>query len=107
MNEKLRAVLGDDGMTELEALLAAANAAPQAPTVDWIRGTLKSWSMWLGGILIALPDVLPLISPQLEQMLDADAYKRLMQGVGIIVILLRYKTRESVLEKGAKAPPVA
>jgi hypothetical protein len=100
MTQKLTAVLGEDGMNELKALLAEANAAPQSSGMDWVRGTLKSYTNWFGALLIGLPDLLPMISPQLQDMLDANAYKRIMQAAGIIVILLRFKTSQSVLEKG-------
>lgn len=96
-NEKLKAVLGDDGMNELSALLA-----PQIPAWRaWTMGVLKSKTAWFGAALVALPDLIPLLTPQLEQVLDANAYKRMMNVAGVVVILLRFVTSQSLKEKGA------
>jgi hypothetical protein len=98
-NEKLKSVLGEDGMTELSALLA-----PQIPAWRaWTMGVLKSKTAWFGAALVALPDLITVLAPQLEQMLDANSYKRLMNIAGIVVILLRFVTSQSLKEKGAAA----
>lgn len=97
---KLQAVLGDDGMSELEALLAQANAAPMVAWKAWAVGTLKSWTTWFGAGLLLLPDFLQQVAPQFEQALDANAYKRLMNVIGVIVIVLRFKTTQSLKDKG-------
>lgn len=96
-NEKLKAVLGEDGMGELAALLS-----PQVPVWRaWMMGVLKSKTAWFGAMMIAVPDLIPLLTPQLEQVLDANAYKRMMNIAGIVVILLRFATSQSLKEKGA------
>jgi hypothetical protein len=102
MNEKLQSVLGDDGMTELKALIATANAAPIAPWQDFLMGLVKSWQIRIALAIAALPELLPLISPELEQLMTAERYKHLMVGVGIVMVLLRFKTNQSLTDKGAK-----
>lgn len=66
---------------------------------QWLRGAVRSWMIWLGAVAFALPDLLPLISPQLEQLMDANAYKRTIQVLGILVIVLRVKTTTSLKDK--------
>lgn len=94
--DKLRAVLGEDGFAELQALLLPA---PTAGWQVWLKGTVKSWTVWFGVLLLGFPELLPALAPQLEQLLDASAYKRLMSWAGVIVILLRFKTNQSVKDK--------
>jgi hypothetical protein len=102
-DEKLIAVLGPDGYAELMAHVSASKPVPAAPSKPWdplIVGLLKSWTVWFGGILVALPQIIPLISPTLQQALSANAYKNVTTVVGIIVILLRFKTTQSLQAKG-------
>ena len=100
--KKLETLLGEDGMAELRELLAAQH--PQRTGMAaLLMGALKSWSVWLGGWAIALPELLPMISPYLDGMFSPDMYKRLMQIGGVLVILVRFKTTQS-LEKTGGAP---
>lgn len=97
MNEKLKSVLGEDGMAELSALLSP----PVSSWKTWLLGLAKSKTAWFGAAMIALPDLIPLLAPQFEQVLDANAYKRMMNISGMVVILLRFVTSQSLKEKGA------
>lgn len=65
----------------------------------WLKGALKSWTVWLGGFLVALPELLPLLDPAIKDMLDADTYRRVMQIAGIAVILVRFRTTQPLNEK--------
>ena len=76
--------------------------APTAWSV-WASGLLKSWTVWFGALLLALPDLLPALSPHLADMLSENIFKRTMNVAGIIVILLRMKTTQSLTDKGT--PP--
>lgn len=96
-NEKLKAVLGEDGMGELAALLSPPVPAWRA----WTVGVLKSKTVGFGTAMIVLPDLITALAPQLEQVLDANAYKRMMNIAGIVVIILRFVTNQSLKEKGA------
>lgn len=71
------------------------------PLESFLLGMLKSWTAWFGTLLIALPDLLPLVMPELEKLLTPTAFTRTTQIIGLIVILLRVKTTTSVIEKGA------
>jgi hypothetical protein len=100
-NEKLKAVLGDDGLAELIALIPQTTpAAPPTPWSMWIMGLVKSWTVWFGGLLLVLPDLLPALLPQLQETLSANTYKRVANVIGIIVIMLRFKTTQSLQVKG-------
>lgn len=66
---------------------------------QWLRGAVRSWTVRLGAVALALPDLLPLIAPQLELLLDANAYKRTLQVLGILVIVVRFKTTTSLKDK--------
>lgn len=93
----LKEKLGEDGYAELMGLLMA----PQ-PTVGikaWLRGAAKSWTAWLGALLIAAPEVLPALLPHFEELMTPDRYQRFVQIIGIAVILLRVKTTTSLKDK--------
>jgi hypothetical protein len=107
----LKTTLGPDGYAELLATLQQSQVATLAqarvvqpatatPMSPIITGILKSWTVWFGGILVALPQIIPLISPSLQQALSAHAYQNVTSVVGIIVILLRFKTTQSLQAKG-------
>jgi hypothetical protein len=69
----------------------------------WLYGTLQSWTNWFGAMMVALPDILPLVLPNIQALTDETTYKRIVQIAGVIVILLRYKTKTSILVKGTQA----
>jgi len=81
-----------------QAKLAQVRAENKIGAV--LRGAVKSWTVWLGGALVALPELVPLLTPHLQEMLDAESYKRLMQLFGIAVILVRFKTTQPLSTKG-------
>lgn len=83
-----------------ERLLAIPVREPESFGWQWIRGSFKSWSVWFGGALVALPVVLPDVIPILTDLLGPDASKRVVQVIGLVTILLRFKTKESIKEKG-------
>ena len=90
---------------ELKAKFAEYDAklAKQSTVVDelllWLKGSVKSWTNWFGVALIAAPDLIPQIAPNLQELLSPQHYKAAMQWVGILVILLRFKTTQSVKAK--------
>lgn len=70
--------------------------------MKWLKGSLKSLTIWFNGILLALLPLMEYLKdslPQLQEWLGADLYRT----VGLIVvignILLRYKTKKPVSEK--------
>lgn len=70
--------------------------------MKWLKGSLKSLTIWFNGILLALLPLMEYLKdslPQLQEWLGADLYRT----VGLIVvignILLRYKTNKPVSEK--------
>lgn len=98
---KLKDVLGEDGYAELTSLVEGAKTSDMPAWQKVLLGTLKSKLVWLGGAIITLPDLIPLISPELEEMLTPDMYKRWMRLAGLLVIVLRFYTKKSIPEKGA------
>jgi hypothetical protein len=67
----------------------------------WLKGALKSWTNWFGALLIAAPELLAQIAPHLQELLTPQRYARFIQIAGIVVILLRIKTSQSLKEKGS------
>jgi uncharacterized membrane protein len=70
--------------------------------MKWLKGSLKSLTIWFNGILLALLPFMEYLKdslPQLQEWLGDDLYRT----VGLIVvignILLRYKTNKPVSEK--------
>ena len=91
----LKDQLGEENYAELLALVNPPSNTWQA----WLRGSVKSWTAWFGAFLVAAPDILPQIAPQLEDLFTPNIYKRATQVIGILVILLRIKTTTSLPEK--------
>jgi len=102
-NERLKEVLTPEMYAELmqSIKLREDRIRNEYAFSNWLRGAMKSWTIWLGGLLVGLPELLPLLTPHLQEMLDADAYKRVLQLAGIAVILVRFKTTQSLSSKGA------
>jgi hypothetical protein len=67
---------------------------------EWIVGLLKSWTVWAGVVLMAFPEWWPLAEPYVRQIVSPEHYTKLMPIVGIAMVLLRLKTKESITEKG-------
>ncbi len=97
----LKTVLGPDGYAELTALLSRTPvAAPRSVWAPIVTGIIKSWTVWSGTSMIALPELPPTILPQLEQQYPG-ASKWIMTLFGVITILLRVKTTQSLTVKGS------
>ena len=69
---------------------------------DFMRGAVRSWTVWFSVLLAALPDVLPLVqanfkdvAPYIPDGLEAP----IMRGIALVVLLLRLKTTVSLVEK--------
>lgn len=95
----LKEQLGDANYAEL---LALVNPPATSNLKAWLLGALKSWTAWFGAFLIAAPDLLPQIMPVAADLFGPDVAKRWMQIIGVIVILLRIKTTQSLTDKAAK-----
>jgi hypothetical protein len=68
----------------------------------WLLGFLQSKTAWFGGLLVALPEILPMITPNLQALLSPEQYLRAVQIIGIVVIVLRATTKSSVSDKGRR-----
>lgn len=68
----------------------------------WILGAVKSFTVWLGVILFGLPDIWPLIASDVSAILGEDASSKMTRIMGILVILFRMKTSQSLPIKGGK-----
>jgi hypothetical protein len=102
-NEKLRSLLGEDGLAELSAMLTP-HAPVKPPQPEWqkvVMAELHSFMNWFALALVALPDLAPAILPQLEGMLDANTYKRVVNVIGIVILIrAKYKVQQAAQEKG-------
>ena len=104
INDELRAAITPELYSKLMASIKMREDAIRAEykVSAALRGALRSWTVWLGGILVALPELVPLLGPHLQEMLPPDVFAKLMQIAGIAVILVRFKTTESLAAKVAK-----
>lgn len=112
--EQLKAQLDDQTFRALVAALdankakaerdgyerAMAENARAINVVDTLRGLAKSWTAIIGGMLIALPEILPTIQGDLPSLLGQHAADKVMQISGILMILLRMKTKISLADRG-------
>ena len=67
---------------------------------DLARGSIRSWSLWFGALLLALPEIIDQLGPDLLELLGSDAYERLLRIAGVVAIALRFKTTQSIAQKG-------
>ncbi len=89
-NEKLTAVLGPDGMSELQALLKEANSAPLVPWQAWLMTMFKRWEFYAAIVIGGLPELIPLISPDLEQLMTPQVYKHIMKIGAVVIVLVKF-----------------
>lgn len=104
LNEELRGAVTPELYAKVMAAIKAREDAIRAEykLSTSLRGALKSWTVWLGGMLVALPEIVPLLGPHLQEMLTPETYKQVMQLFGIAVILVRFRTVEPLSAKVAK-----
>ena len=101
LNDELRAAITPELYAKVMASIKVREDALRAEysIANTLRGALKSWTVYLGAALIGLPELLPLVAPQLQDMLDAELYRRVMQWAGLLVILVRFRTTKPLSEK--------
>ena len=95
-------------MTELEQKLGAEAYAELKQLVrgdppawlQYAKGAVKSWTTWFGTVLLLGPELLEHMAPDLTALLGEDDYLRLVRIIGAVVIVLRFKTTNSVKDKG-------
>ena len=66
-----------------------------------LRGALRSWTTH-AGVYIAVIGYLQTQDKLIDKYLGADATGVLMMLFGLVVIVLRSKTKESLAEKGSR-----
>jgi hypothetical protein len=67
----------------------------------WIRGFLRSWTAWVAGLVIVLPELMSALAPIVTEEWGADVWRRVVQLVGVAMIVLRIKTSTSIPDKGS------
>jgi hypothetical protein len=67
--------------------------------VDTAKGAAFSWTVWFGGLLVALPALWPQLEPIVGPLIGDVNAARITQAIGALVILLRLKTTMSLREK--------
>ncbi len=68
---------------------------------SWAIGVLKSWTIWVSGVMIAFPQWWPLVEPQIRDIISPEHYTKLVPIIGIVMVFLRLKTTQSLTDKGA------
>lgn len=85
----------------IDEMQAAMNAGREPPKwVAPLKGAAKSWQVWTGGLLVVMPELQPALQPLITEWLGADAWRRTVQILGIVMILLRARTTMSLSQKG-------
>jgi hypothetical protein len=115
MNEQLKQMMNADQYQTLMAAVATHVArareegrqqgAQAAAGGSLLRGVLKSWSIWLGGLLLTFPDWWPLIAAEVQPLVSERAWETATRLTAVAVILLRFKTTQSLAEKSIKPAP--
>lgn len=73
------------------------------------RGSLKSSTVWVASILLALPELLPLIQANfatIAPFIPVELHSRVLQVMALGMLILRLKTTTSLADKGRKPPTV-
>lgn len=70
----------------------------------WLRGALRSLSMWFAAVVAATPLWWPEIQPLLAQWLGSDerATRALTTAMAVVIVWLRIRTTEPLTIKGGK-----
>ena len=82
---------------ELQSLKSAPSAA--GDWKRWVKGSFKSLTNAFGAFLIAWPALQPQLEPLLTDIFGEYITSHGIQLVGVLVILLRIKTTESLKDK--------
>jgi hypothetical protein len=67
-----------------------------------LRGAWKSLTVWFSGILMVLPDVLPMLQsnfPTIAPFIPDALESRAMNVIALVILLLRIKTTTSLANK--------
>lgn len=64
------------------------------------HGLVKSWTAWLAAIVAAWPVIEPQIGEHLVRILPTAMVDHWMTILGLVILLLRIKTTQSLEEKG-------
>lgn len=75
----------------------------ESRTVAFLRGLGKSWTAWTGALLVAAPQLLDALAPIVAEQWGPDVWKRVLQVSGVVMILLRVRTTQSLTDKGASS----
>lgn len=98
----LRDALGEVAYNELVEMVT-----PKQPEwLAWLKGSIKSWTIRAGAILLALPSLIEYIhesAPQLQgdliSMFGEPMVSSAFRIIGILTILLRFKTTKPLKER--------
>jgi hypothetical protein len=70
-------------------------------------GALRSWTVWFSALLMALPDILPVVQanfPTFAPFIPDAMESRVMNVIALGILLLRLKTTTCLSQK-AQQPP--
>ena len=66
-----------------------------------LMGAMKSWTVRVGGLLVVMPELMDAVQPLVTDSFGPEVWKRVLQVAGVVMILLRAKTKESLTDIGA------
>lgn len=89
-----------------EVAKAIAQTTQEVSVMPVVKGLLKSVTVWLGAFMATMPEWWPLVQDQVTSLLGPNAAVKVVGIMGILTILVRFKTTESLRDKGAPKDPV-
>lgn len=84
---------------QLRELRDALEAGPGIGA--WLRGLAKSWTAWTGVLLAGGPEILDALAPLVSEQWGPDVWKRVLQVSGVVMILLRLRTTQSIPDRAS------
>ena len=73
-----------------------------------LKGALKSWTAWFSALLMAAPELIPLVQqnwPTISPFIPSAMQSKTVQVIGLIALLLRMKTTRSLAAKAEPTTP--
>lgn len=71
-----------------------------------LKGAMKSKLVWLGALMLLLPEVLAIVEPVLGPVVGPEKWALVMQAAGVLVVVLRAVTTQSLADKAKPADEV-
>lgn len=78
--------------------LAQGRREGDGGVVPWVKGFVRSWTTRLGAALVAAPAIAEELAPHVLELMAQNSSLG-AQALGVVMILLRFKTTKSLKER--------